>query len=96
MHGKDILWYSKAKSQTNSVLEEEKKKLKDLDEDLINEALGITKKRKVVDSQTISNSDLKTLLSKDSGREEPEGEKSKGLGSQYSNSVHNLKKKRNN
>ena len=42
--GKDIYWYAKANSEAAINAAEEKQRLKDLDEELINAALGIKTK----------------------------------------------------
>ena len=62
--GKDIHWYAKNKEEEAMAIAEERRKLKEKDEDLINEALGIKPKRKIEYSSTLDSTDLKFLLSK--------------------------------
>ena len=65
--GKDLNWYSKSSSSSSSAnrqLDEEKQRLREQEEDLINQAIGIApKKRKFVENQ-IDETELKQILSK--------------------------------
>lgn len=83
--GKDLTWYAKSKSQQSLELEEERRRMKDLDEDLLNAALGIKAKKKWTGKTGLDNDDLKHLLAKgmtasmrDDGEEDTE--RVKGLG----------------
>lgn len=79
--GKDLTWYAKSKEQQAQALEEEKQRMKDLDEDLLNDTLGIKAKRKWTGSSTIDNDDLKQLLAKGATeRTEVDIERVQGLG----------------
>jgi len=79
--GKDLTWYAKSKEQQSIALEEEKQKMRDLDEDLLNDTLGIRAKRKWNASNTLDADDLKNLLAKGSTeRTEIDIERVKGLG----------------
>ena len=65
--GKDLTWYAKSSSQSDEskrLLEEERRRARELDEQLLDEALGIKpKKARYIEGQLDSN-DMKQLLSK--------------------------------
>jgi T-complex protein 1 subunit zeta len=42
--GKDLTWYAKSKQDQITALEEEKERIRQMDEDMINESLGLKKK----------------------------------------------------
>eukprot|EP01040_Poterioochromonas_malhamensis_P008963 gene8963-9703_t len=65
--GKDLTWYAKNKTEKDierDHLEEEKRRLKDLDDDLLNQALGIRAEKKWTNSSSLDNDDLKYLLAR--------------------------------
>ena len=78
--GKDVLWYTREKSAAEA-LQEEKDRLKQYDQDLIDEALGIKpKKRKYVENK-LDKDDLRYLLGKgDMSRSSTDIERVEGLG----------------
>ena len=82
-----MTWYAKSGSSSqqldaNRQLEEEKRRLKEQDEDLINQAIGVkVQKRKFVENQ-IDETELKQILSKGNiERESIDIERVKGIGS---------------
>ena len=79
--GKDIFWYAKGKDAAAMALEEERRRLKEKDEELINEALGIQSKRKREVETNLDSMDLKHLLAKGNlERAGLEAERVEGLG----------------
>lgn len=82
--GRDLTWYAKSKEQQATELEAEREKIRALDEDLLNDALGIRNaKRKFVEYQGLDKDDMKMLLSKGTIEREDievETERVKGLG----------------
>lgn len=82
--GRDLTWYAKSKEQQASELEAEREKIRALDEDLLNDALGIrVEKRKFAEHQGLDRDEMKTLLSKGGIEREAvevETERVKGLG----------------
>jgi hypothetical protein len=83
--GKDLTWYAKNKSEdaVQAGLAEERQKMKDLDDDLLNAALGIKNhKRKWTATDKADNDDLKYLLArgKIERSEAEETDRIKGLG----------------
>ena len=80
--GKDIYWYAKGNSEAAINAEEEKRRLKELDEELINSALGIkTKPKQYTTTNELDTDELKVLLSRGStGRTEVDAERVEGLG----------------
>lgn len=65
--GKDLTWYAKSKSEQDMALQEERERMKALDEDLLNDALGIkVTKRKWTGSAALDPDELKQLLAKGS------------------------------
>ena len=79
--GKDIFWYAKGKDAAALALEEERRRLKEKDEELINEALGIKSTRKKEVETNLDSVDLKHLLAKGNlERAGLEAERVEGLG----------------
>lgn len=62
--GKDILWYTKEKEGAAAALAEERRTLKERDDDMIGEALGVKSKRKREYSTALDPVDVKQYLSK--------------------------------
>ena len=61
---KDPTWYAKSKSEEQIALDEEKQKLKERDEEIMNQMLGITKKRdKYNDDNSIKPDELMKVMS---------------------------------
>jgi T-complex protein 1 subunit zeta len=84
---KDPTWYAKSKSEADKALDDEKQKLKEKDEEMMNQMLGITKKRGKYsgDDNSINPDELKQLLARGSmgiERTEFDAERVKGLGSE--------------
>jgi hypothetical protein len=78
--GKDIFWYAKSSQQQLDELEEEKLRMREQDDDLLNEAIGIKpKKRKFVDN-SLDSSEIQQLLQKGSTDRGDFSEPMKGLG----------------
>lgn len=82
---KDPTWYAKSKSEEDKALDEEKQKLKEKDEDMMNQMLGITKKRDKYSGHdnSIQPDELKQLLARGTmgiERSEFDAERVKGLG----------------
>jgi T-complex protein 1 subunit zeta len=62
--GKDLNWYSKLSSEEARLLDEEKARAKELDQQLLDEALGIKpKKTRYIEGQ-LDAQDLKQILAK--------------------------------
>lgn len=82
--GKDLTWYAKSKGEQNASLEEERRRLRELDEDLMNEALGIRAEKKWNERETLDAEEVRRLLAKgQSNKEEEDGmveDRGKGLG----------------
>lgn len=79
--GKDLFWYAKGKDAAALALDEERRRLKEKDEELINEALGIKPKRRREVETNLDSVDLKHLLAKGSlERAGLEAERVEGLG----------------
>eukprot|EP00981_Chlorochromonas_danica_P002533 scaffold487_cov178-Ochromonas_danica.AAC.21 len=79
--GKDLTWYAKSKEQQNLALEEERRKLRDLDNDLLNASLGIKAEKKWTASSNLESEDLKQLLARGNlERSEVSAERIQGLG----------------
>jgi len=84
---KDPTWYTKSKSEQEKAIDDEKQKLKDRDEEIMNQMLGITKKRDKYssDDNSIKPDELQKLLARGSmgiERTEFDAERVKGLGSE--------------
>ncbi len=78
--GKDIMWYTKGKEQQRQILDEEKRAMKEMDEDLLNAALGMQVKR-AIRAPALDSVELKQLVGKGTiEREEHEIERIRGLG----------------
>jgi hypothetical protein len=79
--GRDILWYTKQGSEHENALRSEVDSMKQNDDDLINEALGLKpRKRKFVDNQ-LQKDDLKRLFSRgETERASVDIERIEGLG----------------
>ena len=80
--GKDLLWYARNKTTEQQQIDEEKRRMKELDEDMLDSALGVTSKRKRQFSDTIDSEEMKQLMARGLlERDEAEGtERIKGLG----------------
>lgn len=82
--GKDLNWYAKSKVEQDASLEEERRRLRELDEDLMNEALGIRAQKKWNERETLDAEEVRRLLAKgQSNKEEEDGmveDRGKGLG----------------
>lgn len=65
--GKDVLWYTKSNAEKSIALSEEKQRLKDMDDDLINSALGLpVAKKKVSSVNELEADELRNLLARGS------------------------------
>lgn len=60
--GKDLNWYAKSKTEQTNALQEERDRIREQDEDLINEALGLKKKRKHEVETDFDTPEMKLLL----------------------------------
>jgi len=80
--GKDLFWYSKNRSAAdNSALEEEKRRIKELDDDLLNNKLGYKSKLKKDYEVSLDSLEVKQYLTKgQTERIETDVERVKGLG----------------
>lgn len=84
--GKDLTWYAKSKVDQAAALEEERRRMKDLDDDLLNAALGIKATKKWTGSASLDSDDLKHLLARGAtaelraNDEEEVTERTKGVG----------------
>lgn len=80
--GKDLLWYSRGKTGEDPQIEEEKRRMKELDDDMLNTALGIKTTKKRQYSDTIDSEEMKQLMARGQlERDESENsERIKGLG----------------
>jgi T-complex protein 1 subunit zeta len=81
--GKDLTWYAKSKADQDASLEEERRRLRALDEDLMNEALGIRATKKWNERETLDKDEMRMLLAKgatNKAEEDEQVERSKGLG----------------
>jgi len=98
--GKDIYWYAKSKEEQKESLEEERKRLREKDEDLISAALGIPKKKKKVEESTFKTdleaSEIASLLQRGNTQEArgldfEGGMRIKGLGAEPKSQNQNIK-----
>lgn len=78
--GRDLTWYAKSKSDQDSALEEERRKLRALDEDLLNDALGIRAKRKWNETESLDQDEMRRLLSRGEIDRDNDEQRVKGLG----------------
>eukprot|EP01031_Cornospumella_fuschlensis_P025818 gene25817-31180_t len=79
--GKDLTWYAKNKREQDMALEEEKRRLRDLDDDILNAALGVKAEKKWTSSASLDSDDLKVLLARGNmERSEVMAERVQGLG----------------
>jgi hypothetical protein len=80
--GRDLQWYARGKTTEQQQIEEEKRRMKELDDEMLNNALGIktSKKRQYVD--TIDSEEMKQLMARGLlERDDAEqSERIKGLG----------------
>lgn len=80
--GKDLLWYAKNKGTEDMQIEEEKRRMRELDGEMLNAALGIKTSNKRQYSDTIDSEEMKQLMARGQlERDESENtERIKGLG----------------
>eukprot|EP00428_Durinskia_dybowskii_P062247 CAMPEP_0170368848 /NCGR_PEP_ID=MMETSP0117_2-20130122/7670_1 /TAXON_ID=400756 /ORGANISM="Durinskia baltica, Strain CSIRO CS-38" /LENGTH=243 /DNA_ID=CAMNT_0010623531 /DNA_START=54 /DNA_END=785 /DNA_ORIENTATION=- len=80
--GRDLLWYAKNKTTEDQQIEEEKRRMRELDGDMLNEALGIRTTKKRQYSDTLDAEEMKQLMARGQlERDESENtERIKGLG----------------
>ena len=79
--GKDLFWYAKKGSSDNTELEEERRRIKEMDDDLINSTLGYKSKSKKNYDTNLDSVEIKQYLSKGQiERIETDVERVKGLG----------------
>lgn len=79
--GRDLTWYAKNNTEQAQSLAEERRRLQDLDDDLMNAALGITAEKKWTTSTKLDADDLKHLLARGAvERPEEVAERVQGLG----------------
>jgi T-complex protein 1 subunit zeta len=60
--GKDVTWYAKSKEEQSAALQEEKDRIREQDEDLINESLGLKKKQRRNVDTNLDSMEIKQLL----------------------------------
>ena len=80
--GKDLLWYARNKTTEDQQIEEEKRRMRELDSDMMDNALGIRSSKKRQYSDTIDSEEMKQLMARGQlERDESEvTERIKGLG----------------
>jgi hypothetical protein len=80
--GRDLLWYAKNKTSEDMQIEEEKRRMRELDGETLNSALGIKSSSKRQYSDTIDSEEMKQLMARGQlERDEAENtERIKGLG----------------
>lgn len=77
----ELNWYAKDKANAAAALEEEKIRMRQLDEDLLNETLGLTRKKSRVSNAQLDSGELKQLLERGTTeRSSTDAERVKGLG----------------
>ena len=96
--GRDLNWYAKNgnESAIQQQLEDERQKLRDLDQDLLNSTLGITAKRKWTATSSLDSEDLKQLLARGSDsleRSSIDVERIQGLGAAPAKHHEHIEKK---
>ena len=62
--GKDLNWYAKSKVEQSKALQDERDSIREQDEDLINEALGLKKKRRREVETDFDSVEIRQLLEK--------------------------------
>ena len=62
--GKDLTWYAKSKVEQSKALQDERDSIREQDEDLINEALGLKKKRRREVETDFDSVEIRQLLEK--------------------------------
>lgn len=60
--GRDLNWYAKSKTEQTKALQDERDRIRQQDEDLINEALGLKKKRRHEVDADLESDEMKQLL----------------------------------
>jgi Multiple myeloma tumor-associated len=60
--GRDLNWYAKSKTEQTKALQDERDSVRQQDEDLINEALGLKKKRRHEVDADLESDEMKQLL----------------------------------
>jgi Multiple myeloma tumor-associated len=60
--GRDLNWYAKSKTEQTKALQDERDSIRQQDEDLINEALGLKKKRRHEVDADLESDEMKQLL----------------------------------
>jgi len=84
--GKDVLWYTKNKTEQDRALEEERERIRRQDEDLINEKLGLAPKKRKAEVAAppvlaLDPAEVKQLISRQGDeRTRNESERVQGLG----------------
>ena len=90
--GKDIYWYARGKGSSDAALEEEKRRLKEKDEELINEALGIKTNKKRDFATSLEGVDLKLVSRGFAERSGDDVERVQGLGAGETRTHEHIKK----
>jgi Multiple myeloma tumor-associated len=62
--GRDLTWYAKSKVEQSKALQDERDSIREQDEDLINEALGLKKKRRREVETDFDSVEIRQLLEK--------------------------------
>jgi hypothetical protein len=79
--GKDLFWYNKVQKSESEILKSEIELMKERDENQINVALGLTKKKHNYSSGSLEKDDIKYLLSRgETERSSVDIERIEGLG----------------
>ena len=80
-NGKDLFWYAKERSEKSDILQAEISAMKSRDDDLINSALGLKKKKADYATQSLGKDELKHLFSRgETDRSALDIERVEGLG----------------